>query len=832
MDEMLFTETGVLTHAKSTRKRTELSGSDWVEHDPFTFVTGSGGGDSGSANPPTIDDDTHRSNTIARVLLVYSAGETVGIQGATAKEKASKIFFNRTPLHPSGNDDDAYNFAGVRWWQRTGTEDQAVVPGFEKTTSIINIGTQVTKDGGAVTRTVTSASVSAVRVIMGFPSLMETDSDDGDQRGTSVVLRFDVYNPTLAIWQQGVNTTITGKAQNGFEQQFYVRKPTGYVGSEPWLVRVVRITDDSESQYLLNNTFVQRMVEVVDSNETYPGIAYFALEIDTELFGENVPTVALKVSGVKVRVPSNYYEDPSDGEPEGVTLLEPSNTSNGDYPYYHGTWDGTFKWRSTSNPAWHLYHLSTDDENGAGIPLSYMDKYSFYTIAQYCDAINTTTGKFLGVIVNGQTTPSGNIAKRRRRFTLNTQINESDEALSVLQNIASCFRGTVYYGAGAIVCSQDSPKSRTAMFNNASVEGGKFLYSWAEAKNRITVATVQYNDKENFFEPSYATYPPENRRTANTNADIARFGRNEVSVVKFGCDNEEEAYEFAQWIVYTSLNETQTVSFTAGPDQAMLQPGEIIEVYDYNITKEYFGGRIAAGSNATRVNLDRAVTLLNGQNYQITVISTDGKTLITRNITSGSGTRTFVNCASLGISPTASYLWNIKGSDIQPQTFRVVSVSKADDMKYEIFAMQYDASKFAVVEQGKPKVENPYFRTDLVSVNAPTGVEFKRLGVNDPVTGPRNDLLVSWVASTSRKVNRYVFQWRRRGAAWSAPETLSNVTTFTIQNVREGFYDVRILAINVNKVRSLTTEASFEVTYATLGSDTPTMYAPILEDPI
>ncbi|UYE93675.1 hypothetical protein EEPDABAO_00084 [Klebsiella phage mfs] len=54
-----------------------------------------------------------------------------------------------------------------------------------------------------------------------------------------------------------------------------------------------------------------------------------------------------------------------------------------------GTWDGTFKWAWSNNPAWVLYDLIMNqryglDQRELGIPV---DKWSLYEVSQYCDEL-------------------------------------------------------------------------------------------------------------------------------------------------------------------------------------------------------------------------------------------------------------------------------------------------------------------------------------------------------------------------------------------------------------------------------------------------------------
>ena len=67
---------------------------------------------------------------------------------------------------------------------------------------------------------------------------------------------------------------------------------------------------------------------------------------------------------------------------------------------YSGTWTGEFKKAWSQNPAWIIYYLLTNKEHGLGIPSQFVDKWSFYSAAQYYDDVNPETGRFNASIKN------------------------------------------------------------------------------------------------------------------------------------------------------------------------------------------------------------------------------------------------------------------------------------------------------------------------------------------------------------------------------------------------------------------------------------------------
>ena len=159
------------------------------------------------------------------------------------------------------------------------------------------------------------------------------------------------------------------------------------------------------------------------------------LTFPSETFS-SIPSISVDLRGLKIKVPNNRTED-LDGDVS-----------------YSGTWNGQFEGdpKYCTNPAWIFYDLLTTNrygcgvlqidnkEIGPGIRPEDIDKYALYEIGKYCDEL----------------VPDGR-GGRERRFTFNGYINNRGEAYQVLNSIAACFRGMLYFAGGGIVATQDKP---------------------------------------------------------------------------------------------------------------------------------------------------------------------------------------------------------------------------------------------------------------------------------------------------------------------------------------------------------------------------------------
>jgi hypothetical protein len=436
-----------------------------------------------------------------------------------------------------------------------------------------------------------------------------------------------------------IEETLWGKISYGYNKSTrinFARQPelvnrNDFLG---WELRVIRTTPESISPSEQNSTFTDSIVEHYSAEMSYPNSVSVTSKFDAEYFSEP-PKRAFDMEMLKVKIPTNYnpvlrsygqnrggcnaavfhnatYKDASNQDVINTTgVYIPSigggvpQYSGGD-AYVNGTedyWDGNFRADSngaikkeyTNNPAWCFYDLMTSKRYGLGkhIEESLIDKWSLYEIAKYCDEL-VDDG-------NGGIEP---------RFTCNLLISAREEAFKVLNDMASVFRGMMYYHGGLIQCIQDSPKQPIYQFTNASVENGEFAYQSTSKKVRRNVCVVRYNDPEDEFKPAveYVENLP----------DIKKFGIRELEVTAFGCTSRGQARRLGNWALISESLETESVGFTVGLEGSYLRPGDVFQIFDYHHQHKPHGGRTqkfeTLGTTGAKVTLDREITGLSG-NY-------------------------------------------------------------------------------------------------------------------------------------------------------------------------------------------------------------------------
>jgi len=488
------------------------------------LIRGSGGGGKGGGGGGRVaveSPDSLRSKAFARVLDLISEGEIVGLV-----DGAKSIYLDETPLQ---NEDGSYNFQGVELVTRTGTQSQSYVPGFPAVENETGVGVEV-KASASVTRQISNPEIDAIRVRVSIPQLTEQNISNGDLLGASVEYAIDVQSNGGGFVTY-LTDTVSGKTTSKYERSYRVE----LTGSAPWDIRVRRITPDSTKAALQNKTFWESYTEIIDAKLRYPNSALVGIKIDSSQFN-NVPRRAYDVKLLKVRVPTNY---------------DPVNRT------YTGIWNGSFKVEWTDNPAWCFYDLLTNDRYGLGglIDQTQVDKWALYSVARYCDEL----------------VPDG-FGGTEPRFTCNIYIQSRAEAYRVIQDMASIFRGMVYWQSGAVTVSQDAPADPVYLFTPANVVGGNFVYSGSSAKARHTVALVSWNDPEDFYRQKV--------EYVEDAAGIARYGIIQTNITAIGCSSRGQANRVGRWLLYSEQSEAEVVVFKTGMEGAVARPGQIIQVAD------------------------------------------------------------------------------------------------------------------------------------------------------------------------------------------------------------------------------------------------------------
>ncbi|WP_410738649.1 TipJ family phage tail tip protein [Citrobacter freundii] len=713
-------------------------------------ITGAKGG-SQKQHTPVEQPDSAQSMARCRMLLALGEGEFAGGLDAT------RIFLDGTPL---GNADGSMNFENVTWDFRPGTQVQTPIPGFPAVENETSIGVSLTKVT-PWTRAISNTQIDAVLVRVGIPGLQQQEND-GDIVGTTVQYHIDLAVDGGA-YSTVMTKTVTEKLSSLYELTHRINLPKANTG---WQIRVVRDTVDSTSQMLQNKTQVQAITEVIDARLRYPHTALLYVSFNAKSFS-NIPKISCKPKGRVIRIPQNY--DP-------ITRT------------YGGSWDGTFKWGWTNNPAWIWFDILTEPRFGLGrrVTPAMLDKWELYRIAQRCD----------------QKVPDGKGGSGTEpRFMFDVYIQAQADAWQVIKDIAAGFNGMTFWGNNMFNVVSDMPAvtSKLQILTRASVVG-KPTYSSGSEKNRYSSALINFSDPENHYQ---------DRTTAVMFPDLVKqFKFKQTQLTAIGCTRESEAQRRGGWAVYSnSLDRIITVQ--TGLDGFAYVPGTVFAFADERLSGRVYGGRITDyDAGLKSVTTDRGTSALAGDTL---MIRTQGGTVESRTIQAVNGQQLILATAFTG-EPLPNAIFVIDAGQLRLQYFRVTNLTFNDEENtYSITGAEYNGAKYDAVDNNARLDTPPISLIPTGLVGQPSNIAIS--SYDSVRQGQRIATMVaSWDApvdkngKTQADIVAYQAQWKRGDNEWiNIPET--GLRNIEIAGIFSGDYLVRVRAINSGGASSLWTSS-------------------------
>lgn len=708
----------------------------------MTNIKARKGGSSAPRTPVEMPDNLISKDKI-KLLLAVSDGEVVN------DFSLKQLHFGGVPVQ---NEDGTFNYEGVIAEFRPGTQTQDYIQGFSESSAEFQVAREVTHNT-PYTLTVSNKNLSAIRFRLLWPRVL-TQKDNGDMVGSVVE-----YKIEMAVDGASYQTYLTGKIDGknttgGYDRSIRVNLPQNFTSQV--LIRVSRVTPDADGVKVVDAFRVESYAEVIDAKFRYPLTAMLYVEFDSDLFQNQIPTISLKKKWKIIQVPRNY---------------DPINRT------YSGTWDGTFKWAWSNNPAWVLYDLIMNqryglDQRELGIPV---DKWSLYEVAQYCDEL-----------------VPDNRGGMEPRYLMDVVVQSQVEAFQLVRDICSAFRGMTFYNGESLSIIVDKPRDPVYLFTADNVVDGVFVRTFPSEKTMYTSCNVMFDDEENQYEQDVEPV---------FNPDAAmRFGHNPTSITAIGCTRRTEANRRGRWILQTNLSAT-TVSFSTGLEGMIPSCGDVIYVADPHWQSAFnlvLSGRVMEVSGvqvflAYRCDAKAGDTLIlntdDGKPVRRTIasVSADGKTL-TLNVG-----------FNFDVAPDSVFL--IESDQLAAEQYVVTRIEKGsddDEFTFAITATQYNPNKYDAIDNGVITDGRPTSVVDPDSMGAPKDLtisSFSRIVQGMSV----ETMVIGWSAVQYAKL--YEVQWRKDGGNWNnVPRTAT--TQVDIEGIYAGEYQARVRCISGGNVAS------------------------------
>lgn len=687
------------------------------------------------------DNGQNRGTEIAsvaymKILLALSEGQIAG------QFTGQDICLDGTPLLDA---DGHENFPGVTWEWRSGLVDQDYIQGFPAVENEISVSTEI-KSGTPWVKAINNTQLSAVRLRIKFPNGVYSLRDSGGKDGYRIEFAIDVSTDGSTYTEYG-RDTVDGIANTGYERSYRIDLPRANSG---WQIRVRRLTENKNNNKTADVSRIESITEIVDAKLRYPNTALLFVQFDSTLFDGRTPTVTVKAKGLVIRVPSNY--DPVERT-------------------YSGSWDGTFKWAWSNNPAWIFYDLVLNKRYGLGKRISsdQVDKWTLYQIGQYCDA-----------------PVSDGAGGKEARYLCDLYISQRTDAWIVLMDLANIFRGMISWSNNLLSVDADMPREMDPdfVFNKSNIVGS-FTFSSTSERTNYSAAIVTYSNPQNNYQDDQASVYSQ---------EVAdRFGFNTIELSRIGCTRESEAQRHGAYAIETNRDDNG-VEFKTGMEGRIPRVGKVIGINNAPMAGRQNGGRVAAVSGK-RITLDRAVAAKAGDTLIINL--PDGKSQ-GRKVHSVQDRIVTVE-QEYNPAPQAEAGWILDQSDLAIQQFRVKRVVNNNDGTVTINGLPYNPNKFPRVDDGAVIEDRPVTVVPPRGQEAPDDITISSLYRVSQGIGITT-LVATW--SPVKNAIAYEMQWRQNNGDWINLPRTGN-TRFEVDGIYTGRYVVRVRAINAQDIASV-----------------------------
>ncbi len=704
------------------------------------------------------------STSVIRIVDLLCEGPIAGLVGAE-----NGIYLDETPIKTGGSRN--FSSADVTYDFRPGGRTQSqVAQGRNGTSTVTDVGVEIGENysetlnannevvardygSGQLIRQITDTDIDSFELLLSIPRLFSTAQEglakgqpfngtirvvvDVQARGTSYVTKYD--------------RTITGIALSDYQ---FKTPRINLFGTGPWNVRVRKInlgedhfevkfrnfTEIAKNTPLANGRgnriFWTSLIEVQSLRTAYPYTAVAGLSLSTRQFA-SLPTRAYKIRGRVVRIPAN------------ASVRRDGSLA------FNGAFTGALRSAWTTCPVCCWYDMLTNPRYGAGdfVTAANVSWVDLYPLARYANQLITA--------------PDGTVEPR---FACNVVIGSQAEAFNVLQDLASVFRGMLYWQANTIQATADhgnlngTDLSPVHLYNNSNVINGAFNYSGTSLKTRSTSIRVRYNDPQNFYKSNYVV--------VEDAALITKYGYQVKEVVAFGATSKYQAQRLGRWMLASEEIDGEVVSFTTGLQGAVVLPGQIFAVADLMRQGVRLAGRVSSATT-TAIVTDQTITLPAGSSPQLTCTLANGN-VETRSISSVSGAT--INVSAFSSAPLAQSVWSISTSSVEQQKFRCLSVSDNGDGQFTITGIQHNDSIYDTADFGDP-------------------LEFDDVTLFNNAPAQPTDLQLESreVRINQNTVNRVIASWSRG-----------------LDGVTFG-YEIRYKVASGNYIRAETTNVNFEI---------------------
>ena len=351
------------------------------------------------------------------------------------------------------------------------------------------------------------------------------------------------------------------------------------------------------------------------------------------------------------------------------------------------------------------------------------------------------------------------------------------------QKVAEIGRAVIVLNGNMYTVAIDKPiTTPVQMFNVGNMKIDSFKEVFLPMEDRASEIEIDFINAQNGFV----------KERLNVFNDSMTTRNNKMSIQGFGIQKPSEAWRYAMFKLYKNQYLQRVVEFNASVDAIVTTIGDGCYI-QHDVPQWSYGGRIVSATINT-VTLDREVTIESGNTYSIMIVLSDD-TRVEKTVINSAGTYTTLNLSTPFDTTPQKYNPYLFGKQGEAKIFRVIDISRSQDLERTITAIEYNASIYNV-DTDEPAI--PTKNVSLLNSFPPvTELVADELIIRGD-DGSINDLIDIYFKKPTDPIYASADIWyNSKGGNWKYAGNTSN-DHFRINNVKTGVtYTIAVVTVNI-----------------------------------
>lgn len=494
--------------------------------------------------------------------------------------------------------------------------------------------------GGSARAYTTTQAVDRVTVnITHSRGLVHIDEQNGFYHPQGVNWQTRYKSTSTGTWEPWVQTHVVSNVTSPFTSQTEIIFPA----LDDYDVEVRKLSVVPQTQFFIDELELASITEIIDDGFTYPhtAVSRIRIEADRSLSG-SLPTITHKLQGRKVQ------------KWDGVSTSSPNFVDAAPY----------------RNPAWIALDLLLNERYGLGRwwNLTNIDLESFLEWAEWCDEL----------VSDG----AGGLEERCMFDGVFDGANGS--AWDRLLQIGATARASFVVVGDLLKVKVEKPRAPVQLFTMANIRESSWRQEWVSDTLRPTRFEIVYLNADR-------DYSRDDEGVDDEDAIAQGLPQRTKSISRMGITRRSQALREARFAL-NLFKLKQVISFEADIDAVTAEVGDLVQVA-HDVPAWGFSGRLSADSaDNEEVKLDRAVSIVSGESYEVIVRHPDDdkESLVVVASPGDYAAGAAIAVAAASEIPSKGSIYAFGRVNASTQTIKLTSITTNSDLSRSLSGIVYD----------------------------------------------------------------------------------------------------------------------------------------------